>query len=103
MGGNNEMENIELVRMICDILDTHLGRLPNRHRRELITFVDDRPGHDRRYAIASNKLQDELGWSTKESFESGLRRTIAWYLENQEWVNRVKSGEYQTWVKQHYG
>jgi dTDP-glucose 4,6-dehydratase len=97
------MENIELVRMICDILDTHLSPMPQQRRRDLITFVDDRPGHDRRYAIASTKLKDELGWEPKESFESGLRRTISWYLENQSWVTRVKSGAYQDWVKQHYG
>lgn len=103
VGGNNEVENIELVKLICDLLDQFQGRLDNRIRRELITFVKDRPGHDRRYAIASNKVREELGWTPEESFESGLRKTITWYVENQEWVNRVKSGEYQSWIKEQYG
>jgi dTDP-glucose 4,6-dehydratase len=69
----------------------------------LITFVTDRPGHDRRYAIDFAKLKEEFGWTPAESFETGIRKTIAWYLGNMQWVQRVKSGEYQTWIKQHYG
>jgi dTDP-glucose 4,6-dehydratase len=89
--------------MICDILDANIGRLNNRSRRELISYVKDRPGHDRRYAINSSKLKRSLGWSPEESFESGLRKTIAWYLDNRAWVDRVKTGEYQSWIQEHYG
>ncbi len=103
IGGKNEMENIRLVEMICDILDTHQKQEGGRPRRELITFVKDRPGHDRRYAIDFTKLREELGWMPEESLESGMRKTIQWYLDNQQWVNRVRSGEYQTWIKEHYG
>jgi dTDP-glucose 4,6-dehydratase len=69
----------------------------------LITFVKDRPGHDRRYAIDFRKLNNKLGWSPEESFESGIKRTIQWYLENTSWTERVKSGEYLSWMKTHYG
>jgi dTDP-glucose 4,6-dehydratase len=103
IGGNSEMENITVVEMICDILDANIGRLNNRSRRELISYVKDRPGHDRRYAIDSSKLKRSLGWSPEESFESGLRKTIAWYLDNRAWVDRVKTGEYQSWIQEHYG
>jgi dTDP-glucose 4,6-dehydratase len=103
IGGNSEMENITVVEMICDILDANIGRLNNRSRRELISYVKDRPGHDRRYAINSSKLKRSLGWSPEESFESGLRKTIAWYLDNRAWVDRVKTGAYQSWIHEHYG
>jgi len=103
IGGNSEMENITVVEMICDILDANIGRLNNRSRRELISYVKDRPGHDRRYAIDSSKLKRSLGWSPEESFEAGLRQTIAWYLDNRAWVDRVRSGEYQSWMREHYG
>jgi dTDP-glucose 4,6-dehydratase len=102
IGGNSEMENIKLVEMICDILDK-MKRLPNnRSRRDLIAFVKDRPGHDRRYAIDFSKLSRELRWFPKASLETGIRDTIRWYVENQKWVERVKSGEYQNWIKTHY-
>jgi dTDP-glucose 4,6-dehydratase len=102
IGGNSEMENLKLVEMICDILD-EIKRLPNnRSRRDLITFVKDRPGHDRRYAIDFGKLRHELSWRPEASLETGIRDTIKWYMENQKWVERVKSGEYQTWIKTHY-
>jgi dTDP-glucose 4,6-dehydratase len=103
IGANNEMENIRVVEMICDILDELHTGAENRPCRELITFVKDRPGHDRRYAIDSTKLRQALDWRPEESFESGLRKTIEWYLEHQAWVDRVKSGEYQSWIKAHYG
>jgi dTDP-glucose 4,6-dehydratase len=103
VGGENEMENIKLVELICDILDELLDEPGSPPRRELITFVKDRPGHDRRYAIDSGKITQQLHWRPKESFETGLRKTISWYLENQDWVNRVRSGEYQRWIKEHYG
>ncbi len=102
IGGNSEMENIKLVEMICDILD-EMKRLPNnRSRRDLIAFVKDRPGHDRRYAIDFGKLTRELNWIPEASLETGIRDTIKWYMENQKWVERVKSGEYQIWIKTHY-
>jgi dTDP-glucose 4,6-dehydratase len=103
IGGNTEMENIGIVQMICDILDDLPVLKGNRSRRELITFVKDRPGHDRRYAIDCTKLKRELSWSPQESLESGIRKTIQWYLNNQKWVDRVRRGEYQGWIKEHYG
>jgi len=102
IGGDNELENINLVEMICDILDEIQEDKGKQPRRELITFVKDRPGHDRRYAIDFTKLKKELGWTPEESFESGINKTIQWYLNNQEWVSRIKSGEYQSWIKEHY-
>jgi len=102
IGGDNEFENIRLVEMICDILDEFQEDKVKQPRRELITFIKDRPGHDRRYAIDFTKLKKELGWSPEESFESGIHKTIQWYLNNQEWVSRVKSGDYQRWIKEHY-
>ncbi len=104
IGGRNETQNIKVVEMICDYLDVIVGKRPNREsRRGLITFVADRPGHDRRYAIDSNKICSQLGWMPVESFETGLLKTIKWYLENDAWVNNVRSGEYLTWIKEHYG
>jgi dTDP-glucose 4,6-dehydratase len=103
IGGNNEIENIALVEMLCDILDETLQRGREESCRKLITFVRDRPGHDRRYAIDSGKAKRELGWSPEESFETGLRRTVKWYIENREWVDRVRSGEYRSWIKEQYG
>lgn len=103
IGGNSEMENIRIVEMVCDILDETEKLVDKGSRRELITFVKDRPGHDRRYAIDFTKLKRELGWVPEESLETGIRKTIRWYLNNQEWVNRVKSGEYLSWIEEHYG
>lgn len=103
IGGDNEMENITIVTMICDVLD-EIGKLNDgRSRRDLITFVKDRPGHDRRYAIDFTKLYEELNWRPEASLETGIRDTIQWYMENQVWVERVKSGEYLSWMKDHYG
>ncbi len=93
VGGNEERQNIEIVHAICDSLDKL--KPGGKSYRELITYVDDRPGHDRRYAIDSSKLQNELNWKPKETFTSGLEKTVAWYLENQAWVERVKDGSYQ--------
>jgi dTDP-glucose 4,6-dehydratase len=103
IGGNSEMENIVIVEMICDILDEVLPTSDGKSRRGLITFVKDRPGHDRRYAIDFRKLQGELNWSPKESFSSGIRKTIEWYLGNRAWIDNIRSGEYQAWIKEHYG
>lgn len=104
IGGQCELVNIELVNRICDMVD-EMAKPPDRPpSRELITFVKDRPGHDLRYAIDFSKLTEELGWMPDESFETGIRKTIQWYLDNQAWVDQIKSGKYyQTWMKQHYG
>ena len=103
IGGDCELENIKIVEKICDILDDLMNNKGGRPLRSLITFVKDRPGHDLRYAMDTTKIKNELGWSPEESFDSGLRKTIQWYLDNREWVKRVRSGEYQTWIKKQYG
>lgn len=104
IGGRNEMQNITVVQAVCDLLDELVGPLPGRaSRRELITYVKDRPGHDRRYAIDCNKIERELGWTPEESFQTGILKTIRWYLDHQEWVRHVRSGDYQKWIQQHYG
>jgi dTDP-glucose 4,6-dehydratase len=101
IGGENEWHNIDIVKLICDRLDDlRPGTAPYRDQ---ITFVKDRPGHDRRYAIDSGKMRDELGWTPAHDFESGIERTIQWYLENREWCDRVRSGEYQHYYQQQYG
>ncbi len=102
IGGRCEMPNIEVVRMICDLADEIKPEPSRGSRRELITFVKDRPGHDLRYAIDCSKLENTLGWHPEESFETGLRKTIQWYIDNPGWVSRVKSGEYQSWIERHY-
>jgi dTDP-glucose 4,6-dehydratase len=103
VGGRCEMPNLRVVEMICDLLDEMVGPLAGHaSRRELITFVKDRPGHDRRYAIDCSKIQKELGWEPEETFKTGLRKTIQWYLDNPEWIAHVRSGEYQNWVKTNY-
>jgi dTDP-glucose 4,6-dehydratase len=101
IGGGNELENVSLVEMICDIVGD-FDSSPRESLRELIVYVKDRPGHDHRYAIDFSRLENELGWSPEESFESGLRKTIAWYIDNRRWTDRVKSGEYRDWIKEHY-
>ena len=103
IGGNCEMENTVVVEMICHMLDELQPKADGKPRKELISFVKDRPGHDRRYAIDCTKLKEALGWMPEESFESGLKKTIQWYMDHQSWVERVKSGEYQSWISQHYG
>ncbi|HEY3974680.1 MAG TPA: dTDP-glucose 4,6-dehydratase [Candidatus Sulfotelmatobacter sp.] len=100
IGGCNEKPNIEIVQMICDLVDEMAP--PARSRRELITYVRDRPGHDRRYAMDARKIERELGWRPKATFEDGLRRTVRWYLENEAWVRDVTSGAYRQWVGTHY-
>ena len=103
IGGQSELANKDLVERICDLLDEMVPQPDKPQRRELITFVKDRPGHDLRYAIDFSKLTAELGWLPDESFETGIQKTIQWYLDNRSWVERVKSGNYyQTWMKQHY-
>lgn len=100
IGGYNEKKNIEVVQTICDILDDMKPK--NTSYSEQITYVADRPGHDRRYAIDASKLTMELGWKPEETFESGILKTIHWYLDNQDWVQNVMSGAYQDWVNKNY-
>lgn len=102
IGGHNERKNLELVHALCDLLDVELDR-PAGKNRELIRFVRDRPGHDRRYAIDSTKLQDELGWKPTVSVEEGLKMTAQWYLQNEAWMERVTSGSYQEYYAKMYG
>jgi len=103
VGGRNEKTNLSVVETICEKLDEKLGELASGPRKSLIEFVKDRPGHDRRYAIDCGKIEKELGWTPAESFETGLDQTIDWYLENMEWVNSIKSGDYQKWIAEQYG
>jgi dTDP-glucose 4,6-dehydratase len=102
IGGWNEKTNLEIVHAICDIVDEMAPPAAGGSRRELITFVKDRPGHDRRYAMDARKIERELGWRPKETFETGIRKTIRWYLENEEWVKDVTSGSYRQWISTHY-
>jgi dTDP-glucose 4,6-dehydratase len=95
IGGSNERSNLEVVRTICRLLDRMVEQPAATPHEELITFVTDRPGHDWRYAIDSTRIRRELGWEPRESFESGLERTVRWYLENREWCDRILSGAYQ--------
>ncbi len=95
IGGHNEKQNLEVVKTICSILDELKPQINNQPYESLITFVQDRPGHDLRYAIDASKIDTQLGWTPEESFESGIRKTIEWYLENLEWCCRVQDGSYQ--------
>jgi dTDP-glucose 4,6-dehydratase len=101
IGGWNEKPNIEIVETICDLVDEMAPRV-GASGRELITFVKDRPGHDRRYAMNARKIERELGWKPRETFETGIRKTVRWYLENDEWVRDVTSGSYRQWIATHY-
>ncbi len=101
IGGNDEMPNIEVVRSVCRLLD-RLRPDPAGPRERLLRFVTDRPGHDRRYAIDARKIGRELGWRPSETFESGIAKTVAWYLEHQDWVARVQSGAYREWIATNY-
>jgi dTDP-glucose 4,6-dehydratase len=94
IGGNNEKQNIEVVLTICDLLDSMKKRSDGKSYRDLISYVADRPGHDKRYAIDASKIMRELGWKPKETFESGIRKTVAWYLENSSWCKRIQDGSY---------
>lgn len=102
IGGWNEQPNIEIVKRICSLLD-ELRPDPVGPRSRLITYVTDRPGHDRRYAIDATKIERELGWRPDETFETGIRKTVTWYLEHPEWVEHVQSGSYREWLGTNYG
>ena len=102
VGGWNEKPNIEIVKTVCALLDELRPRSDGQSYATQITYVKDRPGHDRRYAIDARKLEKELGWKPAETFETGIRKTVAWYLDNTEWVAHVQSGAYRDWVSKQY-
>ena len=102
VGGNSERQNLDVVTAICDLVDEMRPDPRIGQRRELITFVTDRPGHDRRYAINAAKIGRELGWQPAQEFESGLRKTVAWYLDNAAWVENVRTGAYRDWIRRNY-
>jgi len=102
VGGNNEKPNIEIVHAVCSLLDELRPRIDGKPYREQITYVADRPGHDRRYAIDARKIEAELGWQPAHSFARGIRLTVEWYLANQQWVKDVQSGAYRDWLAKNY-
>ncbi len=102
VGGWNEKPNLEIVRTVCALLDELRPRTDGQPYQQQITYVTDRPGHDRRYAIDATKLATELGWKPAETFETGIRKTVQWYLDNQTWVNNVLSGDYRQWMETNY-
>ena len=102
IGGNSERTNIEVVHRVCDLVDEMSLRSSSGSRRELISYVTDRPGHDRRYAIDASKISRELGWQPAQEFETGLRKTVAWYLDHPEWVRDVRTGAYLDWMTRNY-
>jgi len=101
IGGSAEKENLEVVQSICAILDRL--RPDSAPREKLITFVGDRPGHDRRYAMDAGKIRSELGWRPRERFDTGLKKTVEWYLDHMKWADNVASGEYRNWIDLNYG
>ncbi|WP_047609269.1 dTDP-glucose 4,6-dehydratase [Rahnella aquatilis] len=101
IGGHNEKKNLDVVLKICELLDELVPK--EQSYREQITYVADRPGHDRRYAIDAEKISRELGWKPEETFETGIRKTVMWYLENKQWVENIKSGAYKSWIEKNYG
>lgn len=102
IGGWNEMTNLEVVHVLCHLLDELKPREDGKSYREQITFIKDRPGHDRRYAIDATKISNELAWKPEETFETGIRKTVQWYLDNQDWVANVQSGDYKNWLNKNY-
>jgi len=102
VGGWNEKTNLEVVKTLCAILDELKPKVDGSRYENQVIYVKDRPGHDRRYAIDASKLERELGWRPQETFETGLRKTVLWYLENETWVNHVVSGEYKHWIEKQY-
>jgi dTDP-glucose 4,6-dehydratase len=102
VGGWNEKANLDIVHTVCTLLDEMRARADGKSYCEQIAFVTDRPGHDRRYAIDARKIERELGWKPQETFETGIRKTVQWYLDHQNWVNNVQSGSYQQWIEKNY-
>ncbi|MBW1876266.1 MAG: GDP-mannose 4,6-dehydratase, partial [Deltaproteobacteria bacterium] len=102
VGGNNEMQNIEVIDTLCKIVAEELGSDVGE-LLALKQFVTDRPGHDLRYAIDATRIRQECGWEPKETFDTGIRKTVQWYLSNQDWVQSVRSGEYRKWIDLNYG
>jgi dTDP-glucose 4,6-dehydratase len=102
IGGWNEKPNLEIVHIVCALLDELRPRADGKPYKEQITYVADRPGHDRRYAIDARKLESQLGWKPAETFETGIRKTVQWYLDNQAWVSNVQSGAYREWLEKNY-
>ncbi|MDO9601683.1 MAG: GDP-mannose 4,6-dehydratase, partial [Rhodocyclaceae bacterium] len=102
IGGGNEKTNLQVIDTVCDLLDRQSPRDADRRYAELKTFVADRPGHDQRYAIDAGKIQRELGWRPLETFASGIAKTVAWYLDNSDWVAQVQSGAYRNWLERNY-
>ena len=101
IGGFNEWKNIDLVKLLCELMDKKLGNAPGTSE-QLITYIKDRPGHDRRYAIDATRINKELGWAPSVTFEQGLQLTIDWYFDNQEWLKHVTSGEYMNYYQEQY-
>ena len=101
IGGHNEVKNIDVVQRLCQSVARETG-VPEAEILGLITYVQDRPGHDLRYAIDASKIKRELGWAPKETFETGLSKTVRWYIQSTEWVKRVRSGDYRKWLEQNY-
>lgn len=102
VGGWNEKANIDIVKTICALLDEYRPQVDGKSYADQITYVKDRPGHDRRYAIDATKIERDLGWRPAETFETGIRKTVAWYLENTAWVENVQNGSYRTWIESNY-
>ena len=102
IAGLNEKTNIDIIHTVCSLLDTLSPHVDGKHYNEQITFVTDRPGHDRRYAINSNKIKRDLGWKPAETFETGIHKTVQWYLNNQSWVKNIQSGAYREWIDKNY-
>ncbi|MDH4126181.1 MAG: dTDP-glucose 4,6-dehydratase [Gammaproteobacteria bacterium] len=103
IGGDAQLANINLVEKLCELLDELAPNPAIAAHKQLISYVPDRPGHDRRYAIDSSKIRRELGWQPSETFSSGLRRTVSWYLQNQDWIADIESGDYRHWIEANYG
>ena len=102
IGGCNEKKNLDIVNTICTMLDELCPNDPVTPHAKLIKFVQDRPGHDRRYAIDARKIERELGWKPRETFETGIRKTIQWYLDHEAWTKQVTTGEYRQWMAAQY-